>query len=103
MSRGKDMNVIVMDVEGTDGREHDEYQVRRTENPQLNNKSILIIFLPHFHTQDFEQNRLYSRLPRPRSSSLTYENIKLDYTKARISVYSILFLKLTLGQKAVDG
>jgi hypothetical protein len=29
------MNVMVMDVEGTDGRERGEDQVRRAENPQL--------------------------------------------------------------------
>ncbi len=29
MCRGRDMNVLVMDVEGTDGREHGEDQVRR--------------------------------------------------------------------------
>jgi protein SEY1 len=34
MCRGKDMNVMVMDVEGTDGRERGEDQVRRAENPQ---------------------------------------------------------------------
>jgi hypothetical protein len=39
------MNVMVMDVEGTDGRERGEDQVRRTENPQLDNKWILIICL----------------------------------------------------------
>jgi hypothetical protein len=30
MCRGKDMNVMVMDVEGTDGRERGEDQVRAT-------------------------------------------------------------------------
>lgn len=29
MCRGKDMSVMVMDVEGTDGRERGEDQVRR--------------------------------------------------------------------------
>lgn len=35
MCRGKEMNVMVMDVEGTDGRERGEDQVREICNFQL--------------------------------------------------------------------
>lgn len=46
MCRGKDMNVMVMDVEGTDGRERGEDQVRI---------HFYLCFLILIYWQDFER------------------------------------------------
>ena len=42
MCRGHDMNVLVMDVEGTDGRERGEDQVRLLSSVNSNNLNPLL-------------------------------------------------------------
>ena len=48
MCKGKGMNVLVMDVEGTDGRERGEDQVGKV-CPDVNSMSLTL--LPGFRTQ----------------------------------------------------
>lgn len=73
MCRGKNMNVMVMDVEGTDGRERGEDQVRI---PLVAFVGALLIM-----HRTLSENLPSSLWPRPRSSSSTYGNIKSDYIR----------------------
>jgi Root hair defective 3 GTP-binding protein (RHD3) len=70
MCRGKDMNVMVMDVEGTDGRERGEDQVW----PEHTFLSLPL--RSHVVHRILKGNLLCSPSLRPKSSSLTFGNTK---------------------------
>jgi len=65
------MNVMVMDVEGTDGRERGEDQVLFTHVP-----IVLALVLIKLLCRTLRESRLCSRWHHQRSSSLIYGNIK---------------------------
>lgn len=74
MSKGKDMSVLVMDVEGTDGRERGEDQVRFYLL-----RCRILLMTPH---RTLSESRLSSPLQSRRSSSSTSGSTKLDSTRA---------------------
>ena len=82
MCRGRDMNVLVMDVEGTDGRERGEDQVRLHASL---NSSHLNPFL-----RTLNANQRYSYLPRLKFSLSIYGSTKL----VCIKVPTWVFLRL---------
>ena len=90
MCRGKDMDVMVMDVEGTDGRERGEDQVVLFS--VFKNNSHLI-YIPRI----LNANLLSSLSPPRRFLLSTYGNIKLVYIKEPTWAYSRLYLKSTLA------
>ena len=90
MCRGKDTNVMVMDVEGTDGRERGEDQARVVAYC-LSISSVFSNTLCRISNA----NLLYSLLHLLRCSSLTYGSIKSGFTRAQIWAYSKLYLRST--------
>ena len=75
MCRGKDMGVMVMDVEGTDGRERGEDQVRRCFLLVSKPCNILSI------SRILNGNLPYSRWRPLKFSSLISGNTKSVFTK----------------------
>lgn len=67
------MNVMVMDVEGTDGRERGEDQVSSACNQATTSSNV--------ECRISSVNQLYSPWLRLKSSSLTCGNIKSVFTK----------------------
>jgi hypothetical protein len=82
------MNVMVMDVEGTDGRERGEDQVR----------AFLLVVgrdVTGHESRTLSAKQLFSPWPRPRCSSLTCGSTKSAYTKARTWACSKPYSKST--------
>jgi hypothetical protein len=79
MCRGRDMNVLVMDVEGTDGRERGEDQVRlyRSVNSSQLNPLLRIL----------NASQRYSPLRRRKFLLSTYGSTKLVCIKVPTWVF----------------
>jgi Root hair defective 3 GTP-binding protein (RHD3) len=73
MCRGHDMNVLVMDVEGTDGRERGEDQVRLLTSVNSSHLNRLL--------RTLNASQRYSLLRPRKFSSSTYGSTKLVYIK----------------------
>jgi hypothetical protein len=81
MCRGKNMNVMVMDVEGTDGRERGEDQVCKCAHVhKLHHTDNLL--------RTLNVNPPYSLWLPPKSSSSIYGSIKWAYTKGPTWAFS---------------
>ena len=89
MCRGRDMGVMVMDVEGTDGRERGEDQVRRCFLHVLMSRNILSI------SRILNGNLPSSRWRPLKSSSLISGNTKSVFTKAPTWLCSRLYSRST--------
>ena len=76
MSKGVDMDVLVMDVEGTDGRERGEDQVRLYCRKYIRRLILLSRIL--------SANPLSFRWPPPKSFSSIYGSTRSVFTKAPI-------------------
>jgi Root hair defective 3 GTP-binding protein (RHD3) len=76
MCRGRDMNVLVMDVEGTDGRERGEDQVHL--DTLINSNHL------NSNSRISNANRRYSPLRRQKFSLSTSGNTKLVCIRAPI-------------------
>lgn len=75
MCRAKDTNILVMDVEGTDGRERGEDQVGDDQSYESEND------LRDIQSRTLNANRLYSPLLRPKFLLSIFGNTKLDSIK----------------------
>ena len=87
MCRGKDMSVLVMDVEGTDGRERGEDQVW-PEHTSSHPHSRVVLRIS-------KGNLLCSPSLLPKFLLLTFGNTKLDSTRALTWVFLRQFSKST--------
>jgi hypothetical protein len=79
MCRGHDMNVLVMDVEGTDGRERGEDQVRLHTSVNSSHLNPLL--------RTLNASQRYSPLRRRKFSLSTYGSTKLVCIKVPTWVF----------------
>lgn len=86
MCRGQDMNVMVMDVEGTDGRERGEDQVSMALSYFASICSFML-------SRTSSANQHYSRWPPPKCSSSICGSTKLVSTREQTWAFSRPFSK----------
>lgn len=95
MCRGKKMNVLVMDVEGTDGRERGEDQV-----PSCNSQFLFLVIRTCDRFRTSSESQLSSPSPLPRCSSSTCGNTKSACIRVQTWACSRRCLRLTWGCSA---